>query len=48
MKTVVNINYELPAELHRALKIRAAERGITLKDLVVRYLTEGLAEGEQT
>ena len=38
---MVSINYELPAELHRQLKIRAAEEGVTLKDLIVRYLEEG-------
>lgn len=36
------IHYEIPDDLHRALKIRAAEEGITLKALIVRYLTEGL------
>jgi plasmid stability protein len=44
MGMVVNINYELPADLHRQLKVRAAEEGVTLKDLIVRYLQEGLAK----
>ena len=33
------INYELPDELHRALKIRAAELGMTLKDLIIELLS---------
>jgi plasmid stability protein len=40
----VNINYELPEDLHRALKIRAAEKGITLKDLILEYLQAGLVD----
>jgi plasmid stability protein len=39
---MVSINYEIPDDLHRQLKIRAAEEGVTLKDLIVRYLEEGL------
>lgn len=38
----MKINYELPDDLHRALKIRAAEEGVTLKELIIRLLTEGL------
>lgn len=34
----MNINYELPDDLHRALKIRAAEEGVTLKELIIRTL----------
>lgn len=40
---MVSINYEIPEDLHRALKVRAAEEGVTLKDLILRYLAEGLA-----
>jgi plasmid stability protein len=29
-------------ELHRALKVRAAQRGINLYDLILEYLEEGL------
>jgi hypothetical protein len=36
------IHYELPDDLHRALKIRAAEEGVTLKALIIRYLELGL------
>lgn len=36
------IHYEIPGDLHRSLKIRAAELGITLKELIIRLLTEGV------
>jgi plasmid stability protein len=36
------IHYELPDDLHRALKIRAAEEGVTLKALIIRFLELGL------
>ena len=38
----MNINYEIPETLHRNLKVRAAELGITLKDLIIQLLTEGV------
>jgi plasmid stability protein len=37
------IHYELPDDLHRALKIRAAQESITLKALIIRYLELGLS-----
>lgn len=33
---------QVPEELHRALKARAAERGVPLYDLIIDYLTEAL------
>lgn len=33
-----HINYEIPKDLHRALKVRAATEGVTLKDLIIRLL----------
>lgn len=33
---------EVPDDLHRALKIRAAEKGVSLKDLIIDLLTEAL------
>ena len=33
---------DFPPDLHRALKIRAAETGTTVKALVIRYCEEGL------
>lgn len=38
----MNVNYKIPDDLHRALKIRAAEEGVTLKDLIIRLLTEAV------
>jgi len=40
---MVNINYQIPADLHRQLKVRAAEEGVTLKELIIRLLKEGLS-----
>ena len=41
----MNVNYEIPDDLHRALKIRAAEEGKTLKQVILdaffAYLEEG-------
>lgn len=34
----MNINYEIPEHLHRDLKVRAAQEGITLKALVIQAL----------
>jgi hypothetical protein len=36
---------ELPDELLRQLKVRAALDGVTLKELVTRYVADGLAQG---
>ena len=33
---------DFPDELHRALKIRAAETGATIKALMIKYCQEGL------
>lgn len=38
----MNVNYEIPDDLHRALKMQAASEGVTLKALVIRWLTEKL------
>ncbi len=37
-----SINYEIPSDLHRALKVRAAQEGISLKDLIIRLLSAGV------
>jgi plasmid stability protein len=42
MDSVTAIRYDIPDDLHRALKIRAAELGIPLKELVVQLLTDAL------
>lgn len=39
----MTINYEIPDDLHRALKVRAAEEGVTLKQLIIELLRAGLA-----
>ncbi len=40
---MVTINMrDFPVDLHRALKIRAAEEGTNVKALVIRYCEEGL------
>lgn len=38
----MNVNYEIPDDLHRALKMTAAAEGITLKLLIIRLLDVGL------
>lgn len=40
----MNINYELPDLLHKALKMEAARQGVTLKQIVLDALRIGLAE----
>jgi len=35
---VVNINIEIPDELHREAKIAAAVEGVTLKDYIIAAL----------
>jgi len=37
---MTNINIELPDDLHRKLKVHAAEKGITLKDYINEVLKE--------
>jgi predicted HicB family RNase H-like nuclease len=34
------LHYEIPDALHKALKIDAARQGVTLKDLIIAYLSE--------
>lgn len=36
--------YELPLDLHKALRLHAATSDETMRDLVVRYIQAGLAE----
>ena len=38
------LHQEIPAELHRALKMEAASRSMTLKDLVTGVLTDEMVE----
>jgi hypothetical protein len=39
---VMNLR-DIPDDLQRALKIRAIEERVTLRELVIRYCREGLA-----
>ena len=39
---VMNLR-DIPDDLQKALKIRAIEEGITLRELVIRYCEQGLA-----
>lgn len=38
------LHQEIPAELHRALKMEAASRSMTLKDLVTGLLTDEMLD----
>ena len=41
-----NINHTLDDDLHRALKVRAAREGVTLKELVERILRAAVTAEE--
>jgi len=47
MKTVIQVR-DVPAEVHRRLKARAAEEGRTLSDLVREQLEEAAARPTMT
>lgn len=36
------IRYEIPDDLHQALRIRAAQENVTIKELLIRLLSKGL------
>ncbi|HIW46356.1 MAG TPA: hypothetical protein H9884_05580 [Candidatus Yaniella excrementigallinarum] len=38
--------YEIPQELHRALNLHAVSTGVPMRDLVVKYIAEGLREDD--
>jgi plasmid stability protein len=38
----MNVNYEIPDDLHKALKLRAVEKEMSLKDLIIELLTKAL------
>ena len=38
---------DFPDELHREAKIRAAQEGITLKDLIIKAVSEYLAKAKK-
>lgn len=35
---MVSINYSIPDEIHKAIRILAAEQGVTIKELVIEGL----------
>lgn len=41
---MANINIEIPDELHKELKLKAVEKGVTLKDLIIQKLDKKLNE----
>lgn len=44
---MVNVNYEIPEELHRSIRIIAAKRGTTIKALLIEALEHLVAADEE-
>ena len=44
---MVNINFSIPAELHKKLKIKAATQGITLKEFVINSIQKKFQSSEE-
>jgi predicted HicB family RNase H-like nuclease len=44
---VVNINLEVPDEVHKKIKILAAMQGIPIKELIVKALEESTEKNEK-
>lgn len=42
--TTVQLNIPCPAHIHRALRLAAADLGVTQKDLILSTLAESLGE----
>ena len=40
------IHYVIPDELHQALRVRAAQENVTIKELLIRFIREGLTRKE--
>lgn len=40
--------FELPQDLHRALHLHAVGSGVSMRDLVIRYIENGLREDSAT
>lgn len=45
---MAQLNYGIPDDLHRALKILAAERRMTLKDLIIDLLTSDVVMAKES
>lgn len=43
---MAHINYEIPEPLHRALKMEAASRGVTLRKLIILLLAREMIQLE--
>jgi predicted HicB family RNase H-like nuclease len=43
---MVNINIEVPEDIHKKVKILAASKGISLKELITQALEEGADENK--
>lgn len=39
------LTVDMPAELHRALKLHAAQQGVQMAELVRRWIAAGLSQG---
>jgi predicted HicB family RNase H-like nuclease len=42
----MNVNYTIPDDLHRALKVKAAQEGKTLKQVILEALEAWVYPGE--
>ena len=40
---MVNINIQIPDELHKKLKLKAVEKEITIKDQIIRIIEKEVA-----
>jgi predicted HicB family RNase H-like nuclease len=44
---LVNINIEVPDEIHKKIKILSAMQGIAIKELIVKALEESVEDDKQ-
>jgi predicted HicB family RNase H-like nuclease len=44
---MVNINLEVPDEIHKRIKILAAIKGVPIKELIVKALEESVEHNEK-
>lgn len=47
MADMARIHYEIPDELHRKVKARAALEGVTLKDFIIEALDAAVKAGRK-
>lgn len=40
------LRVDLPPDVHRALKVRAAQQGITLRDFLIRLFIKEMSDGK--